>query len=112
GLVGGAPVHVVDGVHVKVRVARDQGLENVGGQVVGANVGQRPLYLADGRPAGIHDEYRAHAVLPLHVCSCSPTIRHEAAAPDSLGPPAWRVVILPLTSAFPAWQPAVPRVVT
>ena len=66
-LVGGAPVDVVDGVHVEIRAARDEGLEDVGGQVVGTDVGQRPLHLADGRPAGIHDEYRAHADLPLHV---------------------------------------------
>ena len=68
-LVRGAPVDVVDGGHVKARGARDEGLEYVRGQVVGADLGQRPLDLADRRPAGIHDEYRAHADLPLHVTS-------------------------------------------
>ena len=43
-----------------------KGADYSGEQVVGADFGQCSLHLANGRPAGIHDEYRAHAVLPLH----------------------------------------------
>src|SRR5262249_53736256 len=53
-LVGGPPVHVVDPCRVQPPVAGEQPGDDVGGQVVGADGGERSLDLSHRRPARIH----------------------------------------------------------
>jgi len=57
GLVGRAPIDIVNGPRVEPRIACQQRRDHVSGQVVWPHAGQRAFDLADRRPAGVDGEY-------------------------------------------------------
>ncbi len=59
-LVGRAPVHVVNGLRVKPRVARHQRGDHVSGQMVRPDASQGSLDLPDRRAACVHGVYGGH----------------------------------------------------
>ena len=64
GLVGAAEIAVVERLPVEAGIALDQHADRVGGEVVGADVAQRPAVAADRRADGVADEGVGHGVLP------------------------------------------------
>jgi hypothetical protein len=57
GLVGAAEVHVIDSCRIERAVARDQGLDRAGREIIRPHRAQRPAVAANGRAHGITDVY-------------------------------------------------------
>ncbi len=56
-----AEADVVDPRRIEVRGAVDQGLDHMGGEIVGPDAGQRAAVLADGGPYGVDDVHIPYA---------------------------------------------------